>query len=225
MKKMMMAAAALLLSLPLFYACGGSGSSEADDAIAAAEKEVAIEQSDLWGAIPSLQIQYKAARKNVKEVFKAQRDKLLEGASEDNAGEVMKKGKALNAQNDTAEARLKGHYEAKLEEAAKAIAGKEVPCEWNKEAFSNVTAVIKANDSEITYRPVVVELSITLAAPFKSSAPSVTWRFLDAAGEEITPMAEYLERKEYKAGDVVTIKSFTPTGEQLSRVAKITIEP
>lgn len=196
----------------LTTSCGGG--SKVNEAISQAEQEVAIAESPQLGKLPSLQMQYDAAKKAVSELMK------VEGNSLD---ELSKSGEERKSALDE----LHKTYREKVIAEGKALDGKVIKVDFNSEYFQAVTATLKTHEisESESLRPVGVELKMTLAKPLPKNryGGSVMWgwKYLDAQGNELSGGAAYIESSdpamELEAGGVwtYTIESINmPYGEK-----------
>ena len=185
----------------LWTACGGN---VVDDALKAAEQEVQIVESPALGKLPSLQLQYNAAKKSVKEALKVESLSL---------SEMSKKGEERSKALDE----LQTIYYEKFTTEAKALEGKTIKVTFDDEYFSAGTAVIKLSDDNNPMYPVMIELQMTLAKPMPkakgffglSGGPTYfKWKYQDAQGKELSAGAEYIENEspalQLQAGEVFT---------------------
>lgn len=224
MKKIFFSIVAALLCLPLLNSCGGGSGSDkvVDEAIAQAVEQVPLADSELFGQIPSLQMQYLAAKKAMDEAFSLESEAMAQKiANTKDVEEAKNLTKEYEERRDTAEAQLSAYYESKVAEAVPALEGKELPATFDESQYSAVKLVLQKNEEGDFLFPLKVDVQVTLAAPYKSVAPTVDWVFQDEAGSEIQPGAKYLDRKPYKEGDVISITISLPQGEELSKVANV----
>lgn len=185
----------------LWTACGGS---VVDDALKAAEQEVEIVESPAFGKLPSLQKQYDAAKKSVKDALKVESLSL---------SEMSKKGEERSKALDE----LKTIYDEKFITEAKALEGKTIKVTFDDEYFSAGTAVVKLADGNNALYPLIIELRMTLAKPlpkgkgffgFSGGPTSFSWKYQDAEGNEVGAGTNYIENESptlaLQAGEVYT---------------------
>lgn len=177
-------ALALASSLTI-CSCGGSGSSMAKDAISKAETEVAVTKSTLFSEVGAIAQQAKSAKKTVNDAIKAERKKL-NPKSESEAQAAMEKMEKLGEQGKAAEKEIKSYFNAKLAQLEAALVGKEVPCDFDKEVFSSVKVTIESFPDTTG-----LVMNATLTVADKYTKPYVSWVYLDAAGKEGSPLADY----------------------------------
>lgn len=196
--------AVLSLSALFFASCGGGGNT--NSAISEAEKAVSIVSDPVFGELPSLEEQYKAAKialkKEIEVKFRAIDDKDMDKASE--------KADKLKTEKKAAEEALKAHYEPKIKAAAEKLIGVKIPCTVDVAKYASAEAEISGVDGD---RP-QIKIAVTLAVAL-GRTPYIIWQYRDAADKKVSQGAEYLPKGEYKADAVVTVTTPVSASEMV----------
>ena len=227
MKKIFLFAAVILLA-----ACGkeDSSSSMVKKAISAAEEAVPSVESKNLGTIPSLQLQYKEAEKQVKKLLEEFEEKAKEefkngGSMEDalRADVILK-----DLTKETSE-ELKKTYKEKIMAEVGRLDGKAMNVDFDEAQFASANAVLHASaDSSIT-NPFIIAAELKLARPLDTKGWAwivyVNCDYMDANGEKIGSIAENVEDFEkLKAGDKVNITlkpGYSLHGENGAKLEKL----
>ena len=187
------------LSALCFASCGGGAGAGTNSAVSEAEKAVPVVSDPLFGELPSLQEQYKAAKKALKKEFEAK----LKAIDDSNMDKAMQKANELKTEMKAAEETLKAHYDPKIKTAGEKLAGVKIPCTVDPAKYSSAEAVISGIDGE---NKLQIKITVTLASPL-GGTPYIMWDYRDAAGQKIDQGAEYLKKGDYNAGSVVEINA------------------
>lgn len=227
MKKVLLFAAVIL-----FAACGEdeSSSSMVKKAISAAEKTVVVEESKNLGAVPSLQLQYREAEKQVKvlleEFNKKAEEKFKKGGSMEDAirAEMILKDLKKETKQE-----LETIYKEKIMAESSKLEGKSVAVDFDKDQFASATAVLHvAADSSIS-KPYSIAAELKLAKPIAYTGWTwfvyANWECIGTEGEKLGNGSESIENfKELKADDIISfeIKPYSvPSGENGKKFDKI----
>lgn len=169
--------------------CGGGTADPTDPksieqtAISQAEAAVPLTESPMLGTLPSLCQQRKAARDSAGVIAK-NAQKSLDVTDEASAKKAFAEAEKISAARKEAEKAIATLYDTKVEDAGKAMIGKEVPVEFDATQYSAASAkIIEITDSQVSF-----EASLTLSCPLAGSIKTmkyVVWRYLDANGAEV----------------------------------------
>ena len=165
---MMFATAALLT------ACGGgagTGSGPVDDAIAKGEEAVKIEESVCLGKLPSLMLQKKEADKTLDAYYQDAFSKAEDREQMSKVGDDRKADKE----------KLQQYYAEKIKAEAKALDGKTIPMEFDKNFLSAGTVRLVYDDSKQYGECLKMVFEITPAMNFVMSSA----KLLDAEGNTL----------------------------------------
>ena len=164
----------LFTTAALLTACGGSagtGSGPVDDAIAKAEEAVKIEESASLGKLPFLCSQQKEARNNLDSYYKDEYSKV------EDKEQLSKLGDERKADYE----KLTEYYSEKIKAEAKALDGKTIPVEFDKDFLSAATAKLVYDDGESYGSCLKIAIELTPATNFVMA----TALLQDAQGQTI----------------------------------------
>lgn len=174
------AAVVALWSMAL-VSCGGgsaaSGNSVVDEAIRAAEEAIALEDSPVFGTLPSLFKQQLEAGTTVRKHFR-------ELKTED-----MDKAAKNKSEGEEAEKALFDYFKKKISEAVEAIDGKSIKVEFDASQISSANVTLKATDKELAHFNIAFD--VTLTQPVNKQV-SFVWKFMDAEGNELESYNDYI---------------------------------
>lgn len=174
-------AAVIALWGMVFVGCGGgsaaSGNSIVDEAISAAEEAIPLEDSPVFGTLPSLFKQRLEAGTTVRKHFR-------ELKTED-----MDKAAKNKSEGDEAEKALEDYFKKKMSEAAEAIDGKSIKAEFDASQISSANVTLKATDKELARFSLAFD--VTLTQPVNKEV-SFVWKFMDAEGNELESYSDYI---------------------------------
>ena len=168
----------LFTTAALLTACGGSagtGSGPVDDAIAKAEEAVKIEESASLGKLPFLCSQQKEARNNLDSYYKDEYSKV------EDKEQLSKLGDERKADYE----KLTEYYSEKIKAEAKALDGKTIPVEFDKDFLSAATAKLVYDDGESYGSCLKIAIELTPATNFVMA----TALLQDAQGQTIKELA------------------------------------
>lgn len=201
MKKIFNCLTVALVGL-MIAACSGGG----NEFIKEAESKVEIKEDALWGQLPSLADQYKAAKDAMEAAMEKDREEILKSAKD--LGDAMKQGEEKLSKYEAKEAEIDTFYSKKFMEAAAKLKDKEVPCSFDEKLFSSAKIIIlgaEETDKSVPSR-LVLKAELVLASDMTS--PYITFDYLNSAGEKgKSSGATYLDKgKKYKAGDKILLE-------------------
>ena len=184
MKKNMFKSVALMAVVTFWgivlTSCGGnsaSGSSAVKEAISAAESEIALTETPVFGNLPSLFEQKLEAGTILGKHFRELKTEDMDKAV---------KNKQLR---DEAEKELAAYYNEKIGTAAEALDGKNIKVEFDKSQFTDATVTLKVTEKEMGYFNFVFD-----ATPVKPINKEVEfkWIYMDAEGNELQVSSDYI---------------------------------
>lgn len=171
--------AVIALSGMVFISCGGGNAANSivDDAISAAEEAIPLEESPVFGILPSLFKQELEAGTIMGKQFR-------ELKTEDMDEAVKNKQK-----RDEAEKALADYYKKKISEVAGGIDGKTIKTEFDAEQISSANVTLKLTDKERGLYNMVFD--VTLTKPVNKGI-SFVWEFRDAEGNVLETYNDYI---------------------------------
>jgi len=173
--------AAIALLGMVFVSCGGgsaaSGNSVVDDAVSAAEEAFPLDDSPVFGTLPSLFKQELEASTIVRKHFRELKT--------ENTDEAIKN----KQEGEEAEKSLNDMYKKKIAEAVDAIDGKAINVEFDASQISSANVTLKATDKERAYFNLVFD--VTLTQPVNEEV-SFKWEFMDAEGNVLESYNDYI---------------------------------
>ena len=179
-----------------------AGNCAVDDAISAAESQVTIIESPVFGKLPSLFEQKLRASTIL--------DKRFRALKTDNMDEAIKN----RHRRDDAEEALEDFYQKKIDEAINGLDGKVIKVEFNEKQFSAAKATLKVIEGESAYFNIVFDA--TLTNPVNNEV-EFKWEYLDATGTCLQIGSDYLVpgKKIHKEYTVAANKEHSMTFDHL----------
>ena len=194
-----------LLGIGLIRCVSGgvpAGNCAVDDAISAAESQVTIIESPVFGKLPSLFEQKLRASTILGKRFRALKS--------DNMDEAIKN----KHRRDDAEEALDDFYQKKIDEAIVGLDGKAIKVEFDEKQFSSAKAMLKVIEGENAYFNIVFDA--TLTKPVNSEV-EFKWEYRDATGTCLQIGSDYLVpgKKIHKEYTVAANKEHSMTFDHL----------
>lgn len=201
MKKIFNCLTVALVGL-MIAACSGGG----NEFIKEAESKVEIKEDALWGQLPSLADQYKAAKDAMEAAMEKDREEILKSAKD--LGDAMKQGEEKSSKYEAKEAEIDTFYSKKFLDAAAKLKDKEVPCSFDEKLFSSAKITILGAEETNQSVPSRLVLKAELVLAYDMTSPYITFDYLNSAGEKgKSSGATYLDKgKKYKAGDKILLE-------------------
>ena len=171
-------AAMIALSSIVLTSCGGgSAASVVDDAISAAEQAIPLEDSPVFGTLPSLFKQKLEAGTIMGKQFR-------ELKTEDMDDAVKNKQK-----RDEAEKAMADIYKKKIAEAAEKVDGKTIKVEYDANQFSSANVTLKATEKERGFFNLVFDVELTKPV---NTEINFVFEFRDAEGNVLETYNDYI---------------------------------
>jgi hypothetical protein len=158
--------------------CGGgaSGNSIVQEAINAAEQSIPLEETPMFGTLPSLLKQKLEAGTIMGKQFR-------ELKTEDMDEAIKNKEK-----RDEAEKEMEEFYSKKLEEVAQSLDGKAIKVEFDTKQISAASTTLKLMKASKGYFNIVFD--VTLTQPVNKEIKFV-WEYRDAEGNVLETNSDY----------------------------------
>lgn len=198
--------AVMALSSLALSSCGekrvSAGNCAVDDAISAAESQVTVIESPVFGKLPSLFEQKLRASTILGKQFRALKT--------ENMDEAIKN----RHRRDDAEEALEDFYKKKIQEAANGLDGKTIRVEFDDKQFSAAKATLKAIENESAYFNIVFDATLTKAV---NDEIEFKWEYLDATGTCLQIGSDYFVpgKKIHKEYTVAANKEHSMTFDHL----------
>lgn len=171
----------------VMISCGGNNAAaKARTLISEAEQKVPEKASPSLGSVPSLQLQYSEAKSLIKEQMKQRKQEIKEkfkdgGSLED----AMREYEKLDDEEKLLAKEVEKVYLERIMKEAEMLDGKAIICEADGKQYGRVVGkLVCAKDSSIV-SPLTFEAEVTLEAPYKSSVPYCTWKYIGMGGDEL----------------------------------------
>ena len=170
--------AVIALAGTVLTSCGGgaSGNSAVQDAINAAEQSIPLEETPMFGTLPSLLKQKLEAGTIMGKQFRELKTEDMDEAV---------KNKQLR---DEAEKEMAEIYAKKLEEVAQALDGKTIKVEYDASQISAASTTLKLTQASKGYFNIVFD--VTLTKPVNKEIKFV-WEYRDAEGNVLETNSDY----------------------------------
>lgn len=204
-----------LAALMFLGSCGGKTTFDAsnpkdlaEEAIKTAKQDSTLRESILFGELPSLYHQKIKAQNAIKPLVRDYMNEKIFGTKNPNEEDILTMGKKefdikteewgvledqLKPVKEEASREINNYYQNKIADLSKVYIGKEIPVEYDKEQFSNVTVTVGNINPESENATFDFELILAKSFPLHSFAGSyntIYWEWILENGIQVMKSSE-----------------------------------